>query len=110
MPNLFPGANLSLLFPTTTEFLESWPAEAARGRTTFVLRYGLGWAAIALALIWLANWALGWDHYPLSARMPTRLLILELVLVPLGGFVLALLIWKHNIRRYRGLTEDQEYV
>lgn len=100
---------MSLLFPTTTEFLETWPAEVARGRTAFVLRHGIGWAAIALALIWVANWSLGWDYYPWSGRMPMAVLVFEVLLMPVGGFLLALLIWRQNNKRYRGLTEDQEY-
>lgn len=100
---------MPLLFPTTTELLESWPAEVARGRKAFVLRHGIGWAAIGLALIWFANWALGWDHYPWSGRMPALVIALEVVLIPIGGLLFALLIWRQNNRRYRGLTEDQGY-
>ena len=97
---------MAILFPTTTEFLATWPEEAARGRTSFVLRNGVGWAVIALVLYWIANWALGWDLYPWSGRMPMRAIIFQLLLMPLAGSLFALFLWRQNNRRFQKLTSE----
>jgi hypothetical protein len=97
---------MAILFPTNSEFLASWPDEAARGRTAFVLRNGFGWGAIALMLYWVANWALGWEFYPWSGRMPARAIIYQVVLMPLAGALLALFVWRQNNRRFHKLTSE----
>lgn len=90
--------------PHSSRFLTRWPAEVARGRTSFVLRQGLTFIVFMLAVNWLASRFLGWNDIYAWGQMPARRIFIQLVFLSLGGLFVGLMVWTMNNRRYKKLT------
>jgi len=86
------------------DFVSRWPSIAGRGRASYTVRHGIGGAAFILAWIWLGNWALGWDLYPWSGRMPRQVLLLQIAFTVVATGALALWEWRRQARRYEKET------